>query len=209
MTGATAPALAGSPLGLRLGERRRYVGDMESGVDRVSSAIESVVSRFRTMVRSVGARRGLVDADLDEVLQEVRIRLWRAGNSGKVVEDLGSSYLYQVATSAALDLLRRRRARGGDRTDDVEERPDLPAAARSPHDDVEGGELAAQIDAAVDSLPMDRRVAVRFHLTGYDRDDIARALGWSEARTRNLLYRGLEDLRRRLAERGITPRRAS
>jgi RNA polymerase sigma-70 factor (ECF subfamily) len=48
-------------------------------------------------------------------------------------------------------------------------------------------------------------VAVRYHLSGYDREDIARSLGWSEARTRNLLYRGLDDLRRRLVVMGVTP----
>jgi RNA polymerase sigma factor (sigma-70 family) len=78
----------------------------------------------------------------------------------------------------------------------------------SPHEDVEARELAAQIDAALETLPADRRVAVRLHLAGYDRDDIARSLGWSEARTRNLVYRGLEDVRRRLAVMGIAPRRA-
>jgi RNA polymerase sigma-70 factor (ECF subfamily) len=77
----------------------------------------------------------------------------------------------------------------------------------SPHDDVEARELAAQIDAAIDTLSIDRRVAVRFHLAGYDRNDIARMLGWTEARARNLIYRGLDDLRRRLTDMGISPRR--
>jgi len=101
---------------------------MGSGIERVSSTIETLLSRFRTMVRSVGARRGLVDADLDDVLQE--------------------------------------------------------------------------------ALSTDRRIAVRFHLSGYDRNDIARSLVWSEARTRNLVYRGLDDLRQRLAAMGITPESA-
>jgi RNA polymerase sigma factor (sigma-70 family) len=193
---------------LRPTNERPYVRGMTApGTDRVSSTIEAVVARFRTMVRSVGARRGLVDADLDEVLQDVRIRLWQAREGGKVLEELGSSYLYHVATTAALDLMRRRRAHGADRTEDVEERTELMIESPSPHEAVEARELAAQIDAAVEALSIDRRVAVRFHLAGYDRDDIARALGWSEARTRNLLYRGLDDLRRRLVDMGITPRR--
>ncbi|MGH7469305.1 MAG: RNA polymerase sigma factor [Longimicrobiales bacterium] len=178
---------------------------MESGADRLSSTIESVVIRFRTMVRSVGVRRGLVDADLDEVLQEVRIRLWRAGNTGKVLEELGSSYLYTLATTAALDLLRRRRAHAADRTEDVELRRELPDRTPSPQDDIEALELSAQIDAALETISTERRVAVRFHLSGYDRADIARALGWSEAKTRNLLYRGLDDVRQRLAAMGVTP----
>ncbi len=185
-----------------------YVRGMAGpGLDRVSSTIETLIARFRTMVRSVGARRGLVEADLDEVLQDVRIRLWHAGEGGKSLEELGSSYLYQLATTAALDLLRRRRARRADDTDDIGERTELTTNSASPHDDLEASELASQIDAAIDTLPVDRRVAVRMHLTGYDREDIARMLGWTETRTRNLLYRGLDDLRRRLTDMGISPRR--
>jgi RNA polymerase sigma-70 factor (ECF subfamily) len=41
------------------------------------------------------------------------------------------------------------------------------------------------------------------HLAGYPRQEIADLLGWSEAKTRNLLYRGLDDLRSRLTARGI------
>jgi RNA polymerase sigma-70 factor (ECF subfamily) len=187
---------------------RAYVRGMAGpGLDSVSSAIEGVIARFRTLVRSVGARRGLVEADLDEVLQDVRIRLWQAGEGGKTLEELGSSYLYHVATTAALDLLRRRRARRAADSVDIDERTELRSEDASPHDDVEARELASQIDSAIDTLSMDRRVAVRFHLSGYDREDITRMLGWTEARTRNLLYRGLDDLRRRLTDMGITPRR--
>jgi RNA polymerase sigma-70 factor (ECF subfamily) len=183
---------------------RRMAGP---GLDRVSSTIEGVIARFRTMVRSVGARRGLVEADLDEVLQDVRIRLWQAGEGGKALEELGSSYLYHVATTAALDLLRRRRARRANDTEDIHERIELTTGHASPHDALEARELASQIEAAIETLAIDRRVAVRFHLAGYDREDIARMLGWTEARTRNLLYRGLDDLRRRLTDMGISPRR--
>jgi RNA polymerase sigma factor (sigma-70 family) len=193
---------------LRSPHWRRHVRAMGTGVDRLSSTIELVVSRFRTMVRSVGARRGLVDADLDEVLQEVRIRLWQAGSAGKELEELGSSYLYHVATTAALDMVRRRRAHAAERTDDIQDKAQAVVTATTPHETLEGRELAAQIDAALETLAMDRRVAVRMHLTGYDREDIARALGWSETRTRNLLYRGLDDLRKRLTALGVVPRRA-
>jgi RNA polymerase sigma factor (sigma-70 family) len=185
-----------------------YVRGMaRPGLDRVSPAIEALLTRFRAMVRSVGARRGLVEADLDEVMQDVRIRLWQAGEGGKTLEELGSSYLYHVATTAALDVLRRRRARRADDTEDIRERADLTTDNASPHDAMEARELAGQIDSAIDRLSIDRRVAVRLHLAGYDRVDIARMLGWTEARTRNLVYRGLDDLRRRLTDMGISPRR--
>jgi RNA polymerase sigma-70 factor (ECF subfamily) len=180
---------------------------MGSGVDHLSSTIEGIVARFRTLVRGVGVRRGLVDSDLDDVLQDVRIRLWQAGEAGKSLDDVGSSYLYRLATTAAIDIMRRRRAHGGDRSDDVDDRPELASPTQSPDEQLESRELAQQIEAALETLSMERRVAVRFHLAGYDRDDISRALGWSEAKTRNLLYRGLGDLRRKLTALGITPRR--
>ena len=190
-------------------DSRRYGRLMDSGPDHesqhTSSLIEGLLARFRRMVRSVGARRGLLDADLDEVLQDVRIRLWQAGQAGKPLAELGSSFLYQVATSAALDVLRRRRSRAADATDALDTREDLPATTASPHERVERRELAAQIDAALETVAVDRRVAVRMHLAGYDREDIARALGWTEGKTRNLLYRGLEDLRKRLTAMGVTP----
>jgi RNA polymerase sigma-70 factor (ECF subfamily) len=41
------------------------------------------------------------------------------------------------------------------------------------------------------------------YLAGYAREEIGQLLGWSEPKTRNLLYRGMDDLRARLAVRGI------
>jgi RNA polymerase sigma-70 factor (ECF subfamily) len=35
---------------------------------------------------------------------------------------------------------------------------------------------------------------------GYERDEIAKLLGWTDGRIRNLLYRGLADLRALLGE---------
>jgi RNA polymerase sigma-70 factor (ECF subfamily) len=67
-------------------------------------------------------------------------------------------------------------------------------------------ELAYRLARAVDELPSPRQAVVRLHLRGYHREEIAELLGWSEAKTRNLLYRGLDDLRGLLAQRGIGPR---
>jgi RNA polymerase sigma factor (sigma-70 family) len=178
---------------------------MELGAERLSSGLEAVIARFRTMVRSVGARRGLSEADIDDLLQEVRLRLWRAGEAGKQLTELGSSYVYRTAMSATLDVLRWQRSRGAEVTESLDERSEgVPAGPADPHAEVESSELVARIGAAVDTLPLARRAVVRMYLTGYSREEIAELLGWTEAKTRNLLYRGLDDLRRRLAEWGIT-----
>ena len=172
--------------------------------DEISAALETIVSRFSTLVRSIGTRHRLSDADLDEVLQEVRIRLWKSCTTSEQIRGLGTSYVYRTATSAALDLLRRRRAHGGDRSDSIEAMAGaLPDAAAGPAGAIETGELEEQVLAAIETIPESRRAVVRMYLNGYDREEIAALLGWSEAKTRNLLYRGLADLRTRLADAGI------
>ena len=69
-------------------------------------------------------------------------------------------------------------------------------------------ELGRAVNAAVDTIPVTRRPVVRMYLMGYPREEIAALMGWTEAKTRNLLYRGLADLRQALTARGIGPRTA-
>jgi RNA polymerase sigma factor (sigma-70 family) len=110
--------------------------------------------------------------------------------------------------SATLDLIRRRRARPEEDLEAAEsaDSPETPAAA-GPDALYEQSELGERIDRAVDELDEPRNVVVRLHLSGYHREEIAQLLGWTEPKVRNLLYRGLEDLRASLIERGIGPRR--
>lgn len=156
------------------------------------------------MVRRVAWSRGLDDAEVDEVLQEVRLRLWRARGTSEHTGPIPASYVYQAAVSSALDLLRRRRARGAERHVPIEDQADVLASSHpSPAADVEASELAELVARAVDTIPASRRPVVRMFLAGYPREEIGELLGWSEAKTRNLLYRGLADLRARLAEWGV------
>ena len=66
-------------------------------------------------------------------------------------------------------------------------------------------EVIDRLEAALRALARPRAVAVRMYLAGYPREEIAALMGWSEAKTRNLLYRGLADLRSRLEAAGISP----
>lgn len=191
----------------------RLVASGESGPQsfpepaRTSATLERVLSRFREVALRAGAAHGLSGADLDEVMQDVRIRLWRAAETAGKLETLKSSYVYRTAASAALDLLRRRRARREQPIDDLQP-DDLTGSVPVPTPDraLIADETAAAVGAALEELVPNRRVVVRMHLAGYDREEIANLLRWSEAKTRNLLYRGLDDLRHRLLSRGIGPR---
>jgi RNA polymerase sigma factor (sigma-70 family) len=170
-------------------------------------AIERVLVRFGEVALRAGVAHGLRGDDLDEVMQDVRIRIWKAASGLAKLEALTSSYVYRTAASAALDMLRRRRAR---REQSMEESPgpvhELATRPNANADaDLTSAETLAAIGRAVDDIAANRRAVVRMHLMGYDRDEIAALLGWSEAKTRNLLYRGLDDLRQRLTALGMKP----
>ena len=192
---------------------------MHPGEDDVSAALEAALANFGTMVRRVGWRHRLSDAEVDELVQDVRIRLWRARAGGEAAVEGGgeqirvvtSSYVYRTAVSAALDLLRRRRAHHAEPLEPDDEPGEASRVSEpvGPAEDLAQSELAEEIARAVDTIAPARRPVVRMHLAGYPRDEIAAMLGWSEAKTRNLLYRGLADLRERLTARGIGWERAA
>ena len=172
----------------------------------LSLAVETVLKRFGAMVRQVGRRYRLDESDVDEVMQEVRIRLWRAQRTSEQIGEVSTSYVYRTASSAALDVIRRRRSRRAEHhqsLDDEGAAVALAEPAPDPHGALEGSEVAAQVARALDTIPASRRPAVRMYLTGYPREEIAELMGWTEGKTRNLLYRGLADLRDRLQGMGV------
>src|SRR5206468_481750 len=73
----------------------------------------------------------------------------------------------------------------------------------SPDRIVEQKQTMQKVAAALARLPDNRRRAVGLHLEGWSSQEIGDLLGWTEAKARNLLYRGLGDLRERLKAGGI------
>jgi RNA polymerase sigma-70 factor (ECF subfamily) len=176
-----------------------------SPADRVSAALDALIARSADKVRMVGRAHRLDPAEVDEVFQEVRIRVWNAISSGERIAELPASYVYRTAASVALDFIRRRRARRDDSTDPIESACDSEDAGPRAPEQVEARELGDLIEAALADVPVSRRAVVRMYLDGYGSGEIGLLLGWTEAKARNLVYRGLADLREVLARRGIGP----
>ena len=171
---------------------------MPSSSSDLSRALDNVVSRFQALVLSVGARHALRGIDVDELFQDVRIRLWRGRTTSAEIEALPTSYVYHAAMSAAIDLMRKRRRDAARTTElshvEIEAVPHRAAADER----VALLELEASVNAALDRLLPPRRMVVRMSLAGYDRQQMVERLGWSDAKVRNLLSRGMDDLRTHL-----------
>jgi RNA polymerase sigma factor (sigma-70 family) len=185
--------------------QRTLLWSMAAPRDSMSDELESLVMRFARFAGRIAHDRGLSQDDLDELLQELRVRFWRARKDG--LRDLSAGYVRRTAISAALDIIRRRRAdRNVSIEDDQASAAPLATHTAGPAELFDQSELAQRVARAVDGLAPPRRAAVRMYLDGYRREEIAELLRWSDAKTRNLLYRGLADLRAVLLAQGIGTR---
>jgi RNA polymerase sigma-70 factor (ECF subfamily) len=176
----------------------------QPGRGDVSAALDQVVARFGALMRRIGRSHRLPDEDIDEAIQEVRIRLWRTLATATGIHRVPATYVYRTTVSAMLDLIRRRKTRREAAVESLEASV-IPIAASGPRPDaaLETDDLTRQVACAIDEIGVTRRGVVRMYLAGYAREEIAHLLGWSEPKVRNLLYRGLAELRERLTERGI------
>lgn len=76
----------------------------------VSPAIDDVASHFGESMRRTARRHGLSEDEIDDAIQDVGIRLWRA-RTGEKIRRAPASYLHRTVVSAAIGFIRRRRAR--------------------------------------------------------------------------------------------------
>jgi len=170
--------------------------------DLLSPALDATIARFTGVLRRVSVQFRLAGPDVDELAQELRVRLWKALQSDERIRAVPASYVHRVARSAAVDLFRRRRAR---REVPLDLQPEQTTVQPRADDPAGLHDLTRALESALDSMLPARRAPVRMYLAGYTREEIGALLGWSEARTRNLMYRGLDDLRQRLTAMGIGP----
>jgi RNA polymerase sigma factor (sigma-70 family) len=170
----------------------------QGAFERILSSHEP---RLRALVRS--RLRADLDIDVDDVVQEVRIRLWRALNGEKGVDHL-ASYIQRTVVSVVIDALRRRAARREEALMPDDDAVDTHAATTAPPDRLADHEQRLAVVAqTMAELPERRRVPARLLLQGFTTGDIANMLGMTEATARNLAYRGVEELKAMLATRGL------
>lgn len=177
----------------------------------VEAQLEALLAEYGGLLRATVAR--LCPSELrlhfDDIEQEARLRLWRALLAAREIAH-PASYLYRAAASATVDAIRRAAARrdaalGADEGADVTQRGDREGEWMSPPrlgpDRVaERRLLLRRAWSALASMAPERRRAVGLHLRGFTPREIGELLGWSESKARSLVYRGLEELRRRLAD---------
>jgi len=133
----------------------------------------------------------------DDIEQNVLTALWRA-MPGEQTPTHPSSYLYRAAVRETVRTLKGRRD-----VLEVELNADHHDPLPTPDHILESKELGKTIRSALSSLSPDRRRAVQAHLMGFEAREIMAMQSWPYNKARNLIARGMADLRRELERRGV------
>jgi RNA polymerase sigma-70 factor (ECF subfamily) len=142
----------------------------------------------------------------DDLVQVALLRIVELRKRSEQERELSAFYLKRVAYSALVDEIRRlERRRESPLTGEDGEPLPLAAATPGPERLQAGKEIGAGIRDCLGRLLRPRQLAVTLYLQDVSVVDAARLLGWELKPTRNLVYRGLGDLRRCLEAKGFRP----
>ncbi len=165
---------------------------------------KELISRFAQFIRHQILRYNLqrFGLDAEDIAQEVRLKIWKIVQDEKPIQNY-ASYIKKIVDSSVIDQLRKCKREEGlmlIEKQNVISEVQIGYWARHP----ESRHLHLFIGKAVDALLESRRKAVSLFLLNMSIDEIAAFYGWSKDKTRNLLYRGLSDLRKMLAKRDVS-----
>lgn len=139
--------------------------------------------------------------DPDDVFQEVRIKIWKLLNDEKKIINY-SSYIRKIVDSSVIDHIRKMRR---ERVLILQQKQMAISEWKSTYetDGEYDKNLKQMVSETVKSLLESRQKVVKLYLLNLTIEEIATLFSWSRDKTRNLLYRGLSDLKKSLKERGI------
>jgi RNA polymerase sigma-70 factor (ECF subfamily) len=139
-------------------------------------------------------REDLVQASLLRVVEAV---------GGVASLDVKATYLWKTAASVTIDEVRRARWRHERSLDEVTSQRDDDDPSVDPERALAAREIADAVRACLDRLEPARRHAVLLRLAGFSHAEAGKILGLSPKQVTNLTFRGMQDLRRLLRDRGI------
>ncbi len=157
--------------------------------------------RHRSSLKSYFARRTRHADDVDDLIQDVYVRVLA---SGFHLGEVGSwrSLLFRIAATALIDKARRRRARGGDRHGPLEEALSIPASGPTPDQALEAAQLAETVRLALLQLdPIRRQIFILARLEGMSHKEIGTRLDMEPVKVGRQLERALAHLMKAVADR--------
>jgi RNA polymerase sigma factor (sigma-70 family) len=167
------------------------------------SELEAILGRFASFIKMhlLKYNPGRHGLEVDDLFQEVKIKIWRVLGHERKIHNL-ASYIRKIVDSTVIDQLRKMKRQEHIYNHEVEKRI-TEQKSRYPLESMREIDLKETIAGALEALLESRRKAVQLYLLNMSLEEIAAFYAWSKDKTRNLLYRGLADLRAKLRQMGI------
>lgn len=169
--------------------------DHEEAIRRFEELVSKYGHVIRAAVRSIAGAEA--DRFGDDVEQQVLLEVWKQIQREQIVH-YPSSYLYRAAVRETIRQARRMRQRSEEELEPVIIEDPHPES--HPERKLLSHELSGRLRRLASGLLEDRRTAVLAHLAGFRVGEIMESRNWSYNRTRNLIARGIADLRRALEQ---------
>jgi RNA polymerase sigma-70 factor (ECF subfamily) len=168
-------------------------------------AFAQLVERHQQRVWNVAARYVGRGTDCEDLAQEVFLRVWRHRTRWQPTAKF-TTWLYQITANLALNWIRDRKRRSMAPLDGRPSAAGAAAAIDPPHRGEPGpgaaaerAERAALVQAAIDALPENQRLAVLlFRQEGLAYQEVAEAMRLSLSAVKSLLNRAKSNLRKHL-----------
>ena len=168
-------------------------------IDEFIDIVEQFSQFIRVHIQKFAPQRKGIDPD--DILQEVKIKIWNILSDEKKIDNY-ASYIKKIVNSSVIDHLRKIRREERVLFSEMQRKI---AERRSTYnkEKIDDEECKNILGQSVDSLLASRRKVVKLYLLNMTLEEIAEFFNWSPHKTRNLLYRGLNDLKKILQEKGI------
>lgn len=171
--------------------------------DKKAKKFEAILDRFSLFIKTHIYKYNLQKYGIenDDIFQDVKVRIWKVIQNEKKIEK-SASYIKKIINSSVIDQLRKLKR---EKRILVQEKQKKISEQNPGYETefIDEKKIKEIIGQGVDSLLKSRRKVVKLFLLGMTIEEIAIFFSWSKDKTRNLLYRGLSDLKRILKEKGI------
>jgi RNA polymerase sigma factor (sigma-70 family) len=166
------------------------------GIERI---VRDLSSHLASSIGSLGYQRhGL---DKDDLLQEIHIRIWKSLRDSNHHIVYFNAYLRKIVHSVFINEINR--------INKENEILEAGGPRLSPYQGSNGAGTAgdaflenALVDS-IDGLKESKQRVMKLRLQGFTLGEIAQLNRWSYRKTCSIFYRGVKDLKRNLAEKGI------
>ena len=175
---------------------------MSSKADKIKE-FDVVINKFTRFIKGNLYKFNLPKEGIDpeDVFQEVRIKIWKLLNDEKKIANY-SSYIKKIVDSSVIDHIRKMRR---ERALILQQKHKTISEWKSTYEigNIYDKNIKKIVSETVESLLESRRKVVKLYLLNLTIEEISTLFSWSRDKTRNLLYRGLSDLKKALKEKDI------